>query len=56
MVFVSAHHVDRLAGRREGVSGSVIGPALPPLCFVAKSVGLMTFFAGIGASAWAAWS
>jgi hypothetical protein len=55
MMFLGARGLDHAVTRYEPKLAK-IEPVIPLVCFVAKSAGLMISLAGLGATAWTAWS
>lgn len=55
ILFFGAFYTDRAVARSEPVL-AVIEPAIPRICFVAKSLGMMIFVAALGATVCAALS
>lgn len=55
VMFLGARSLDRAVVRHEPEL-STFQPAIPMICFVAKSAGLMISLAGLSATAWAAWT
>jgi len=50
VMFFGAHYTDRTIARHEPKLAR-IEPAIPRICFVAKSLGIMIAVAGLGATA-----
>ena len=55
LLFFGARYTDRTIARHEPKLAA-IEPAIPRICFVAKSAGMMIAIAGLGATMTLAWS